>query len=110
MDGGTLALMVHRLGFDPLPSRLVSLPLAMTVTWLLNRRFVFPSGRWHRAGWEYLAYVGAQAAGALVNLGVFFGLVTYFVSMAAMPLLPFALASAIALSLNFLVLRRCVYR
>lgn len=109
-DGGTLALLVHRLGLEPLPSRLLSLPLAMTVTWALNRRFVFPSGRWRRAGREYLAYLGAQAVGALANLGVFSVLVSVSAWMACVPLVPFALASALAMGLNFLVLRHCVYR
>ena len=41
VDAGILGLLVHGFGADPLLSRLLSFPCAMTVTWYLNRRVTF---------------------------------------------------------------------
>ena len=110
VDGGLLAALYHGWAVGPTAARCLSFPLALTVTWLLNRRWVFGPARLLSSFREYLAYAAIQTIGALLNLGLFAWLVHRVIWMAAFPLLPFALASLAVLTFNFILLSRFVYR
>lgn len=110
VDGGLLALLFHVFSVGPITARCLSFPLALTVTWLLNRRWVFGATRLKSSTHEYLLYAAIQTAGALLNLGIFAWLVHGVEVMSAYPLLPFGLASLAVLTFNFVLLRRFVYR
>lgn len=102
VDGGLLHLLVAYGGWGPLVARLVSFPLAVLATWWLNRQFTF-AGRDRGGLLASLArYVMVSLLGTAVNFGVYTGLVMGSAAMAAQPLVPFAIASILAMAFNYL--------
>jgi len=70
VDAGIVWLFTMA-GADPFTAQMVAFTLAVTVTWLLNRRFTFAhhaSPNWVR---EWMHYVAANSVGAIVNNGVY---------------------------------------
>jgi putative flippase GtrA len=101
VDGGGLVALVSS-GVSPYAARLVSFPLAVTVTWLLNRTWAFAGSATPRPGREYVLYFLVQIAGALVNLGVYVMLLTQWEVRGAHVIIPFAVGSAAGLIANYL--------
>jgi putative flippase GtrA len=101
VDGGLLQALVWS-GWGPIAARLVSFPAAVLATWALNRSITFrglDEGPW----WSSLArYVAVSLLGTAVNFGVYTSLVLGSAAMAAQPIVPFAVASVIALAFNYL--------
>ena len=110
VDGGILVLMHDVFGVNPYASRCVSFPVAMTVTWLMNRLLTFSDRKDARAGSELGRYATVAIAGALLNMLIFFALVRYFTFMSEIVLLPLAIAAGIALVFNFIGSRFFVFR
>ena len=59
-DATILAILVHGYGWGDYTARLVSFAVAVTVTWLLNRSFVFASARTISRRSEYARYLMVQ--------------------------------------------------
>lgn len=108
VDATALTLLVNGLGYGHYVSRAVSFSLAVTVTWLLNRRWVFQAGS--PSGREYSGYFAVQLLGAFINLGVYVLVIEIVPSLAAIPVVPLAVGSAVAMFSNYLLARRLVYR
>ncbi len=107
VDGGLL-LLLTTLGWGPITARCVSFPAAVLATWWLNRSITFgddgpllPS---------LLRYVGVSIVGTSVNFGVYSALVLGSAWMAAQPIVPFAIASALALVFNYLGSKHFAFR
>jgi putative flippase GtrA len=78
-------------------------------TWLLNRRLTFKGRGLQRPTVEALGYGTIQVCGAGINLLVF-GLCLHLVPrLAAMPVIPFAVGSGVAMVFNYLALKRLLY-
>jgi putative flippase GtrA len=107
VDGGILATLIHFYAWSHVSARAVSFAVAVTVTWYCNRRWVF--GPTNDRVREYGAYLGVQAAGALINLGTYLLLIALFPALARLPLLPFAAGSALALLFNYSGAHRWVF-
>ncbi|MDQ6434218.1 GtrA family protein [Mesorhizobium sp. LHD-90] len=105
-DAGVLALLLAATSLHPLPARLVSIAVALCVTWLLNRNITF--GHSSRGVVEEGArYGGVGIATSLINYAVYSALVL------ALPLLPplaaLAVASLVATVFSFLGYSRIVF-
>lgn len=100
VDGGLLWLLLDALG--PYVARGISFLTAVTVTYVLNRQFVF-ADRTEGLSWRasLAKYIAANSFGALLNLGIYTALVALAVPIAGQPLIAFAIASALALFVNF---------
>ena len=101
VDGGILTLLHARLDFSPVSARFVSFPIALSTTWLLNRHFTFTQREDRHIGKEWLLYALVNTTGALLNLGCFIFLVRTWDQLAAYPIVPLAMAAAIAMLFNF---------
>ncbi|MEO0467420.1 MAG: GtrA family protein [Pseudomonadota bacterium] len=100
VDGGLLWLLLDTLG--PYVGRLISFLTAVTVTYVLNRKFVFADRATGLLLRESLGkYVAANSIGALLNLGIYTALVAMALPVVGAPLMAFAIASATALFVNF---------
>lgn len=108
VDATVLTLLVTGLGYGLYVSRAISFALAVTATWLLNRRWVFDAGA--PTGREYSGYFVVQFIGAVINLGVYVLVIEFVPSLAAIPVIPLACGSAVALIANFILARRYVFR
>jgi putative flippase GtrA len=102
VDAGVLQALVTLAGWGPIAARLVAVPTAVFATWLLNRTITFAQSHGGSALRSLLRYVAVSAAGAGVNFCVYSLLVFGSASMAALPILPLAIASIVALVVNFL--------
>lgn len=110
VDGGILTLLNSVYEFELLPSRLVSFSVAVTVTWLLNRKRTFADRKDPRMVREWSRYAAVNSMGALLNLGIFFWLLHRFSTLNDAPLIPLAIAASVALVFNFLASRHVAFR
>lgn len=108
VDASVLTLLVNGMGYGHYGSRAVSFTLAVTVTWLVNRRWVFQAGSPTRR--EYSGYFVVQLLGAVINLAVYVLVIELHPPLAKTPVLPLAVGSVVAMFSNFLLARRFVYR
>ncbi len=104
-DIAVLSLLLEA-GLPSLPARLVSIAVALFVTWRINRRLVFAAPGRGSLG-EFLRYVGVGASTSLLNYAVYAGLVAL---AGVRPLPATALASAVALGASFIGYDRLVFR
>jgi len=91
VDAGMLALLVAN-GTGPFTARIVSILLAMLVTWRLNRSMTFGAshdGQLREVG----RYIGVAATVAALNYAIYAGI------LVVMPTCPPVLATAIATGL-----------
>lgn len=107
VDAGILSALVQIAGWSHIPARALSFAGAVTVTWYLNRRWVFtPTANRTR---EYGSYFGVQTVGAVINLGTYAAVIAAFPSLARLPVLPLAIGSAMALLFNYTAAKRWVF-
>lgn len=110
VDAGVLLIGLRALGFDPIGGRLVSFSVAVLTTFELNRRWAFRDD----GGRRYLAaaasYLGVQGLGFLCNLGVYSLLYLTLPPRFNAPLLCLAVASAVALMINYVGASLVVFR
>jgi putative flippase GtrA len=101
VDGGLLQLLVSWAGWGPIEARAVSFPSAVLATWALNRVVTFQD-----TGGSLLRslgrYVMVSLGGASANFAVYSALVLGSATMAAVPIIPFAVASVVGLVFNYL--------
>jgi len=110
VDAGVVTALVRAFGWGPWEGRFVSFPLAVTSTWVLNRRYAFRGTGHSDRRVEYAAYWAIQLAGAAVNFGVY-GLCLYSApALAAWPFVPVAVGGLVAMLFNFAVARSTIYR
>jgi putative flippase GtrA len=106
-DAGILSLLVSGFGFDPLLSRLPSFATAVTVTWLVNRTWVF--ARTQAVGYEYVRYLTVQIVGAGINLSTYAAIMVAVPELGRWPVVGLAVGAALSMSFTFAALRRWVY-
>ena len=108
-DAGLL-LALQNLADVPLAAaRLISFTTALTITWQLNRRFTFAGGANRPLIQEWGRYALTHGTGGLINLGLFFVLVSALPGMPGQPITALLIATSISLSFNFLVSRHFVF-
>jgi putative flippase GtrA len=106
VDAGALALLLRTTPLGPLAARILSIGLALTATWMLNRTFTFqPSGR--GLAREGVRYGGVGIATSLINYLVYSAVL--LAVPATPPLLALAVASLAAMALSFLGYARLVF-
>jgi putative flippase GtrA len=109
VDAGALALLIAG-GVDLYLARLISFPLAVTVTWYLNRVWSFRGSATARPAREYAGYVAVQTVGAAVNFAVYvLSLRLLFAEQPDRAVPALALGSAVGLILNYLGARWLVF-
>ena len=110
VDAGVLQALVSLAHWGPIAARGVAIPVAVFATWLLNRTITFPEAVGGPALASLLRYAMVSAAGAGVNFAVYAVLVFASAILAAHPLVPLAVASIVALLVNYLGSRYFAFR
>jgi putative flippase GtrA len=108
VDAGVLHFLLATAGIGPIGARLVSFPVALAVTFFLNRQLVFAGSR-HSLAVAIPAYVGVQGVGYLVNMAIYSLLIFVAPWPLSNPLVSLAIASGIALVVNYIGARRIVF-
>jgi len=108
-DISVLRLGLRVLHLTPFEARAISLACAMQVTFLINGLFVFHCLHWRNCGRQWLAYMGSNGLGNLVNYGVFAGLVASRLPEVSRNGWALVISSTIAYGINFLCARFMVF-
>ena len=106
----TLLSLLSSSGVDPWLGRLVSFPVAVTVTWLLHRKWTFKNTAANaERSQEYARYWAVQAVGCLINLLFYYSLLLIWPILTGWPAVALAAGSAAAMLFNFTASRRYVF-
>lgn len=110
VDGGLLWSLLT-IGLDPYLARLLSFPVAVVVTWALNRNWTFQGTRdarkRHR---EFGRYFGVQIVGTLTNYSLYSLIISAFGTVGLTIFWAFALGSFVGSSINFIGARHLAFR
>jgi putative flippase GtrA len=96
-----MSVLYYVHGYDIFLARLCSFTVAVTVTWLLNRKITFTYGASPRRFEEWSRYVAVGLVGAAINFVVFLGLVHWGPRGIRLPLLALTIASLFALLFTY---------
>jgi len=105
-----VVLVLSRAGINVFAAQAIAFTIAVTVTWILNRRFTFAhyaSDDWLR---EWLQYVAANSVGAVVNNVIYTILVLTVVLFSKEPVFAVFAGSLAGLIFNFTASRTLVFR
>lgn len=108
---GTEAIILTVLalfGVGPIFGRFISFPIAVTITWLLNRNFSFRSR--NPAAREGMRYFLVQCAGAVVNIGAYISLAETIPLMTRHPVAALFIGSLAGLVVTFNLSRYLVFK
>lgn len=108
-DISVLRLCLRGLHLTPFEGRAISLACAMQVTFLINGVFVFRCLNRRTCGRQWLAYMGSNGLGNLINYLVFAGLVVSRLPEVSRNGWALVISSAIAFAFNFLCARFMVF-
>lgn len=101
VDGGLLYLLLQR-QFDPYLARAITFPLAVSVTWYLNRHWTFGIRRLQAdRGREYRRYLLIQGLGAVANYAVYCVILWFVVQTPANALAALAVGALVGFAINF---------
>ncbi len=109
VDGGILTVLNSIYDVELLPARLASFSAAVTVTWFLNRQRTFANHENRGMVGEWGRYAAVNSIGSLLNMGIFFWLVSRYQALADWPLIPLGMAASIALIFNFVASKYLVF-
>ena len=96
-----ISILIIILGEDPAYLRFITLPMAICLTWYLNRRLTFKNKNKKRFK-QLLIYYFFISLGLVVNYIIFYITLNYFVSMKYNYILALAFGSISSMGLNFL--------
>ncbi|MCP4001092.1 MAG: GtrA family protein [Gammaproteobacteria bacterium] len=109
VDATILAILVHGYQWGDYTARLVSFAVAVTVTWLLNRNYVFADTQTHNRRSEYTRYLTVQGIGITINFLVYSLCISNNPLMDRWPVLALAVGSTVALIFNYIGARIFVF-
>jgi len=107
VDAGVLYGLLPFLGFYA--ARVISILIAATVTWWLNRRFTFEARRALAAHHQWGRFLVVSGIGGLINFTVYSLLVGFVPLVAAWPIIGVVAGTLTALGWNFTMSRRHVF-
>ncbi len=109
VDGGLLWLLIS-LDISPYVARALSFPVAVVVTWVLNRNWTFVATRHAHPKGQFQRYFAVQVVGALSNYGVYSLIILGFGVASAIVFWAFVAGSALGAVLNFCGARYVAFR
>lgn len=109
VDGGLLWIVVSG-GADPYAARAVSFPVAVFVTWLLNRLWTFALADKLSPARQFRAYFLVQLGGVATNLAAYTIVIEAFGKAAPVAMAAFAAGSFFGMFVNFAGSRAFVFR
>lgn len=110
VDASILAFLTHYAHWSPWYARLPSFLSAVSVTWLINRRYTFPGRGLDRPAAEAAWYAAIQSAGALINLAMFGLVLARWGTTGFMPVIALAIGAIGGLVCNFSMSNFLLYR
>lgn len=107
IDAGLLLWFTHSFGLNPYLARILSILLALSMTWAMHRQWTFASQDTDRFA-EWSRFAAVNGAGGALNYLVYSAILLALPGTA--PLLALGIGSGIALFANFLGSRLWAFR
>ncbi|WP_376785398.1 GtrA family protein [Pantoea piersonii] len=109
---GSLLLILKHLGMSLTISRLFSFSIAVSCTWFLNKSWTFNvrDDNSKKNFKRHSLYIIFQCLGAIINFCVFVFLTKKSLIMQSFPLMPFSIASGLAMFFNYLTSKFIVFK
>ncbi len=108
---GSILLILRKSGLDLTLCRIISFSIAVICTWLLNKNWTFSiDDEVKNKSQKHYLYFIFQCLGAIINFIVFVFLTKKFIAMHMNPLIPFSIASGIAMIFNYLTSKLIVFK
>ena len=108
-DAAVLLALVHGLAMNPLLARAFSFSLAVVLTFALNQHWTFGGETRRGLIASFATYLGVQGLGFACNAAVYAIAILALPPPLNAPLISLAIASAIALAVNYGGARRLVF-
>ena len=109
IDAGLLTLLVSALGFGHFSGRAISFGVAVSASWVANRKWVFHRYATANRKKEYLRYLAVQGAGALINFGIYSMTIILIPELGRVPVIPLAIGASVAMLFNFIASNQLVF-
>lgn len=109
VDGSLLWFLIS-LDFNPYVARASSFPVAVVVTWLLNRNWTFRATRDTSKKGQFRRYFGVQIVGTFSNYIVYSAFIALLGTAATLIFWGFALGSFVGAFINFFGARLIAFR
>jgi putative flippase GtrA len=100
--------LIHGQKFHYAVARIAASLVALTTTWMLNRRMVFAAGRLESAFVEFARYLVASSVGAAVNLATLAAIAPFDAGYAHLP--SYVVGAGVGLVVNFLLYDKFVFQ
>ena len=107
-DATVLAFLLEN-GVSHYVARILSFPVAVLVTWWLNRIWTFSTANRTRTGRQIMRYFTVQTLGALVNLMTYLVVLLFIEKTVVNAIFALSVGSATGLVVNYLGARRLVF-
>ncbi len=107
-DATVLALLLEN-GVSHYVARILSFPVAVFVTWWLNRIWTFSTASRTRTGRQIMRYFTIQILGAIVNLMTYMLVLLFIEKTVVNAIFALSVGSAAGLVVNYLGARRIVF-
>ena len=108
-DAAALLLLIHGTAMNPLLARVFSFTLAVMLTFLLNKHWTFEGKIKRGMIASFATYLGVQGIGFACNVAIFAIAILVLPPPFNAPLYSLAIASAIALAVNYGGARQIVF-
>ena len=110
VDSGFVYTAHYAFGVGLILAGILSFFVAGSSNWFLNRLWTFRGASRGRIHYEWLRYLATNAAGFILNRGVYIALITTSQLCNLHPVLAVAAGSIAGLGVNFVMSRRIVFR
>lgn len=98
------------MGAGPVAARAISFPVAVTMTWWLNRNWTFGAEEKSPAFRQLWHYIALQIVGALANLGVYVLILLFIEPTPSHALAALTAGALLGLVVNFLGSKYLIFR
>lgn len=101
IDAGLMTALHYHYGLAVVHARLCSFSIAVSTTWLLNRKITFRGSATSRPLYEWGRYTSVGILGGLLNLFIFLSLTRWAPGMAGEPIAALMIAAAFTLLFTY---------
>jgi putative flippase GtrA len=110
VDAGVFQALVSFAGVSPYIAKILSFPVAATVSWWLNRTYTYASSGRVGAGSQWAQSLAVNVVGGLANYAVFAAVYAAVPLATAYPVMAVAAGAVAGLVFNFTLSDKLVFR
>jgi len=110
VEAGVLSLLLWSTSLGPVSSRMISFPIALLVTWMMNRSWSFGDREKPTLVIEFCGYGATQITGFLINFVIYVLLISGKLGVSVLPVLALAIGALTSAVVTFTIFNLGLYR